>query len=91
MVPVKLHSYELMRLASLQHLAKLLCRSTGWVYGSDPLDVCRVAEKLAQQLSSQPYCLISYSGTFGPYCCLSWLQVRSQSGELSCMPATPPP
>ena len=38
---------------SLQHLAKLLCRSTGWVYGSDPADVCRVAEKLAQQLSSQ--------------------------------------
>ena len=39
--------------ASLQHLAKLLCRSTGWVYGGDPLDVCCVAEKLAQQLSSQ--------------------------------------
>ena len=38
---------------SLQHLAKLLCRSTGWSYGNTPTDVCRVAEKLARQLSSQ--------------------------------------
>lgn len=32
---------------SLQHLAKLVCRSTGWSYGSDAVDICRVAEKLA--------------------------------------------
>lgn len=38
---------------SLQHLAKLICRSTGWPYGTDSLDICRVAEKLARKLLSQ--------------------------------------
>lgn len=35
---------------SLQHLAKLVCRSTGWSYGSDAVDICCVAEKLANEL-----------------------------------------
>lgn len=38
---------------SLQHLAKLLCRSTGWSEGTDPVDVCRTAEKLASRLLSE--------------------------------------
>ncbi len=36
--------------ASLQHLAKLVCRSTGWSSGSDAVDICRVSEKLASRL-----------------------------------------
>lgn len=38
---------------SLQHLAKLVCRSTGWPYGSDAVDICRVSEKLARRLLTE--------------------------------------
>ena len=38
---------------SLQHLAKLVCRSTGWPYGSDAVDICRVSEKLAERLLTE--------------------------------------
>ncbi len=37
-------------IASLQHLAKLICRSVGWPFGSDAVDICRVSEKLASWL-----------------------------------------
>ena len=36
--------------SSLQHLAKLVCRSTRWSSGSDAVDICQVAEKLATKL-----------------------------------------
>ena len=35
---------------SLQHVAKLVCKSGGWSEGSDPLGVCEVASKLAKRL-----------------------------------------
>jgi len=37
-------------IASLQHLAKLICRSVGWPFGSDAVDICRASEKLASWL-----------------------------------------
>ncbi|KAK9812086.1 hypothetical protein WJX73_005001 [Symbiochloris irregularis] len=38
------------RIFSLQHLAKFACKSAGWPAGSDPVDVTRVAQKLATRL-----------------------------------------
>ena len=40
-------------IASLQHLAKIVCRSVGWPFGSDTVDICRVSEQLASQLLEQ--------------------------------------
>lgn len=37
-------------IASLQHLAKIICRSVGWPSASDAVDICRVSEKLASRL-----------------------------------------
>ena len=37
-------------IASLQHLAKIICRSVGWPFGSDAVDICRVSEQLASRL-----------------------------------------
>ena len=38
---------------SLQQLAKLICRSTGWMSGSEPQNVCEVARQLAEHLLAQ--------------------------------------
>lgn len=35
---------------SLQHLARLICRSNGWTGGADAVDICRVSEKLVDRL-----------------------------------------
>lgn len=37
-------------IASLQHLAKIICRSVGWPFGSDAVEICRVSEQLASRL-----------------------------------------
>lgn len=37
-------------IASLQHLAKIICRSVGWPFASDAVDICRVSEQLASRL-----------------------------------------
>ena len=37
-------------ITSLQHLARLVCRSTGWSAGSDAVDICHISERLAAQL-----------------------------------------
>lgn len=41
------------RILSLQHLAKLICKSKGWPAGRNPMDVARIAQRLANRLLSE--------------------------------------